>query len=301
MNTDVLRYCLDIAEFLSFTKVAEKNFITQQALSQQVINLENTIGVRLFDRSNRSVSLTPAGKVFLEEAEKCLEGLDTATLKAQMFSSGYEGILSLGCNGPYSHGRFVRIIKEFSKLHPHIGINFKHASYTTIVSEFKNDGFDLIATGNFEEFDERVYDVRKSNSGRVNAVVSRDHPFASRDSVTREELFKEPYICLALLGSNAAHIKRLERLQALFGGELPPNIRFVYDTETVALFVESGIGFTILQSSLKSAYKRKTLKFLDIKGLTTPIETLTVWKKDNSNPALPMLLDVIETLEGAKA
>ncbi|MBR5381403.1 MAG: LysR family transcriptional regulator [Oscillospiraceae bacterium] len=301
MNTDVLKYCLDIAEYLSFTKVAEKNYITQQALSQQIINLENSIGVRLFDRSNRSVSLTPAGKVFLEEAKKCLERIDTAILKAQMFSSGYEGLLSLGCNGPFSHGRFTRIIKEFSKRHPNIGINFKHASYTTIVSEFKSNSFDLIATGCFEDFDDRVYNVQKLNSGRVNAVVSREHPFAARASITLDELFSEPYICLALMGSNAAHIRRMDRLKGLFGGQLPPNIRFAYDSDTVALFVESGIGFTILQDSLKGAYKPRTLEFLDIEGVETPIETVRVWKKDNSNPALPLLLEVIEDLEGADA
>jgi len=296
MNTDVLRYCLDIAEYLSFTKVAEKNHLTQQALSQQIINLENSIGVRLFDRSSRSVSVTPAGNVFLKDVAASIACLDSAIVKAQMFSSGCEGVISLGCNGPYSHGRFINIIQEFTRLYPNIGINFSHSSYGSIVNEFKGGAFDLIATGAFEDYDEQKYGVIRCNSGIIKAVLGKRHPLANRTSVTLDELFEETYICLALLGDGEAHMRRLERLRKHFGGRLPPKIRFVDDTETVSLFVESGLGFTILQDSLSSVYKPTTLKFVAIEGVNTPIETVIVWKKDNTNPALQYLLDIINYL-----
>ncbi len=73
MNTKQLEYFISVAENLSFTKTAEKFYISQTAVTQQIKSLEEQINVTLFTRSKRHVELTPAGKVFLSEARTIIK------------------------------------------------------------------------------------------------------------------------------------------------------------------------------------------------------------------------------------
>ena len=66
MNTNQLRYFVTAAECRSFTKAADQFYITQTAITQQIHALEDSLGVPLFDRSSRPISLTPAGSAFLK-------------------------------------------------------------------------------------------------------------------------------------------------------------------------------------------------------------------------------------------
>ena len=73
MNQNQLKYFVAAAETRSFTKAAEQFYISQTAITQQIRQLEASLGCALFDRSTRPVTLTPAGKMFLMEAKAILE------------------------------------------------------------------------------------------------------------------------------------------------------------------------------------------------------------------------------------
>ena len=78
-----LRYVVAVAEELHFTRAAERLYLTQSALTRQIAQLENNLGVRLFNRDTRHVELTAAGKVFVEEARRILESAHRAVALAQ--------------------------------------------------------------------------------------------------------------------------------------------------------------------------------------------------------------------------
>lgn len=89
MNTKQLEYFISVAENLSFTKTAEKFYISQTAVTQQIKALEEQINVTLFTRSKRHVELTPAGKVFLSEARTIIKNINDAIAKTQQFAHGF--------------------------------------------------------------------------------------------------------------------------------------------------------------------------------------------------------------------
>src|SRR6266566_6507134 len=83
-----LRYFVAVAEELHFSRAAEKLHIAQPPLSQQIRQLEQTLGVSLFERNHHSVMLTNAGQVFLEEALRILEQVEHALLRVQNAQQG---------------------------------------------------------------------------------------------------------------------------------------------------------------------------------------------------------------------
>ena len=91
MTTNQLTYFISVAECLNFTEAAKKHFISQTAMTQRIQTLEDQLGVRLFDRSRRHVELTPAGKVFLQEARAILEMEHRALEKVEAAAAGISG------------------------------------------------------------------------------------------------------------------------------------------------------------------------------------------------------------------
>jgi DNA-binding transcriptional LysR family regulator len=91
-----LRYFVAIAKEASFTSAARRVHVTQQALSSQIRQFEDVVGVRLFDRNNDGVSLTPAGEVFFESATATLATLDRGIAAARNNANRVRGQLSVG-------------------------------------------------------------------------------------------------------------------------------------------------------------------------------------------------------------
>lgn len=96
MDIRQLRYFITVAEHLNFTKAANQLYVAQSAISQQIADLEDQVGVKLFIRNKRSVKLTPAGSVFLKEAIEIVEKTSGAIEKAKQTDEGIIGSLSIG-------------------------------------------------------------------------------------------------------------------------------------------------------------------------------------------------------------
>ncbi len=98
MNVELrhLRYVVTVAEELNFSRAADRLYMGQPALSARMRDLERQLGVRLFDRTTRSVELTSAGEAFVVQARLALSSVDTAISNAQSAARGVTGTLRLG-------------------------------------------------------------------------------------------------------------------------------------------------------------------------------------------------------------
>src|ERR1700761_5227034 len=96
MNLRQLRYAVALAEAQSFTKAADNEYVVQSALSQQLRKLEDELGVALFERTTRSVALTPAGEALLPLIHQVLAGVERIRFDAQALSGTITGRLTVG-------------------------------------------------------------------------------------------------------------------------------------------------------------------------------------------------------------
>jgi DNA-binding transcriptional LysR family regulator len=112
-----------VAEELHFTRSAERLFMSQPALTRQVRSLEQSLGVRLFSRDTRSVTLTPAGEVLLREAKHVLDAAETAVSATLRASEEGRQSLSLGCVESAMENLVPRVMTAFCRSHPRVSVD----------------------------------------------------------------------------------------------------------------------------------------------------------------------------------
>jgi len=115
-----LHYFVAVAEELHFGRAAHRLHIAQPPLSQQIRQLEEELGVQLFLRTKRSVSLTEAGAAFLEEAQRVLEQTKRAVEVAQRTGHGEQGKLIIGFVGSATYGLLPRLLRRFRERFPEV-------------------------------------------------------------------------------------------------------------------------------------------------------------------------------------
>lgn len=124
-----LRYFIAVAEQLHFSKAAEQLHIAQPPLSQQIRQLEQEIGVPLFNRTRRSVTLTTAGEAFLEEARKTLAQAERAIQVAHQAHQGEIGHLEIGFVSSATAEAIPELIQRFHRQVPRVAIGL-HGMFT---------------------------------------------------------------------------------------------------------------------------------------------------------------------------
>lgn len=122
MGLRQLRYFVAVAEELHFGRAAKRLGIAQPPLSQQIQRFERGIGAQLFERTRRSVRLTPAGEALLPEAREILSRADRALSMVQDIASGKAGTLSVGFVGSASMLVLPELLKAFRSAYPAVDL-----------------------------------------------------------------------------------------------------------------------------------------------------------------------------------
>lgn len=138
-----IRYLLAVADHGNFTRAAETLHVSQPALSQQIKQLEGTLGVQLFDRSGRTVVLTDAGRVYLEYARRSLRELDAGQQALMDVGDLSRGRLRLGVTPTFNEYLVAPLIDRFTALHPGVAIALTEMSLEQVVTALGNDALDL--------------------------------------------------------------------------------------------------------------------------------------------------------------
>ena len=124
--------------------------------------------------------------------------------------------------------------------------------------------------------------------------ISKNHPLAKQPFVTQEELRQEMLILLSL-GSTELTGKRADRIRKTLGGDAQ-HLKLVETTETINMFVNSGIGYTLLNGDLEYTYGYEQLAFLTIKGSTERHYTSLISRKDNKKLILQRFLEYTDEI-----
>ena len=189
-----LRYFLAVADALHFTKAAEGLPVSQPALSAQIKQLEEEVGVPLFDRVGRSVQLTRAGSIFREHARRALREMELAQVAIAEEEGLQRGTLTVGVVQTVNAYLVPDIVARFSTLHPQVSLKLDELSGPEIEAGVKSGLFEL-GIGFVPAGSDRLETQPLFEEDFV-LIASPRHHFATRRHLPLASLVDEPLVLL---------------------------------------------------------------------------------------------------------
>lgn len=290
MDTRQLQYFISVADCLNFTKAAQEFFISQTAISQQIKALEDSLNVKLFTRTNRSVKLTPAGHVFYKDAKIIISKTNEAIKNVQLATSGYSGFLNIGIIPGHEQAYLPKLLRNFRKSYPLIDLSIKEDNIENLNKQLKDGLLDVAFSLNFEL--ERYGHLKWKSILRqpLYAILYKNHPLANESKITRTTLKDENFIFL----------KRSEAPYGFDGmisncincGFSPKIIHQTDSINTIYLMIKSEMGITIFPKYI-DAKENSDLFFVRLEGENEYVESVLTWNSNNINPVLSIFLDFV--------
>ena len=285
-----LRYFCAVAEERSFTLAARRLHVSQSGVSGQVRDLERELGVALFRRTQRNVSLTPEGSAFLREAQDILNRTDRAVEMVTQAAKGHCGRLNIGLCGPATAPFLPKLIREFRKRQPGISLSLK----------------DLDPARQPEAL----------ACGDIDVGFTRGIPASLRHALTSEVFFREPLVSVlpqghGLAKAESVSVKELagERF-VLYARENAPELfdaivslckraRFsadIVDTpslwQSVLTMIEAGEGVSVVPATVQHL-RAQGVVFKPVRERGCTVEVVLAWKTSAPDPVRESFLDLL--------
>jgi DNA-binding transcriptional LysR family regulator len=281
MDLRHLRYFQAVAEELSFSKAAQRLHIAQPALSRAVKELEDHLGTMLLDRNRRSVALTAAGRVLLNETGLLLQRFDEALRKVQRTAAGEEGELRLGFIGPPTQTFLGRVLQEFRRRHPRVSVALEERTPERVWEMVVRGRLDIGLTRPVLASRALGLQTAHLRKERLCVVIPRTHPLAKNTSVRWRALADEPLIILARREGVGLHDAVLDACrQAQFTPKLAHTPSLI---STVLSYAEAGAGVGIIPDSVCSLGAGLSVVFRPLIPAHS-VELVMVWSDQVESP-----------------
>lgn len=288
MNTNQLRYFVAAAESKSFTKAADQYYISQTAITQQIRVLEEILGVMLFDRSSRPITLTPAGVTFLSDARAILERVDHAVNRVQEASVGMVGNLRIGYTKGFERSNLSNTLRKFHAEYPNVLISCYRRNTDFLAAGLLKDEFDIIFTWDSTELvKNEAVECHLVEASPLMVAVYGSHRFAQRTALRRRELRNERILFMtpSSTGESVGDLRFYEKYEE---AGYQPNILFrSNDVESILMMIAAEEGISILPAYVtQKLVNAENLVFVPLLGKGEVVEIIAAWKKGTGNALL---------------
>lgn len=297
MNLKQLEYFVAVAENLNFTRAAEKCYISQTAITQQIQQLERTVGVPLFERDKHHVTLTTAGRVYLGEAQKILRQSEEALKLARLAQDGLTGEVKIGFVRGYGSSDLTSFLRSARTVYPNIRIEVKNDTQVALMESLEKGVRDLVfSLAPFAPLEE-PYRSKYLKSYPVMAVLGSDNPLAQAEYLTYGDLKGQPFI---MMEPGDRRKEQMEESVLIYerGGFFPEVAASEEDPETLLLMISAGYGISILPEYILDTFSRssqlKALPLLKSDGSAETMDFVVSWNGENGNPALGRMIELLE-------
>jgi len=273
-----LRYLVALAREMNFTAAAKRTHVAQPALSQNIRQIEDELGVQLFERNTHKVALTAAGKVFYREAVATLEHLERTVRATQRAAQGEAGALSIGFTTSAMLGELPSRISNFRKQYPNIQVLFRELPLDLLVDALRIGAVD-IGCSDIDVIDEML-ESAPLRAVPVVVVLNKAHPLARHSSLRLEMLAGETFI---LPAPDSHHSLYNTFVNACREAGFEPVDPYFVDTLPAGLgLVSANIGIC-LQHRLPSFHCREVV----YRRLISPklwLQMKLIWRKQDLSP-----------------
>ena len=252
-----LRYFLAVGEALNFTKAAVRLRVAQPALSRQVQDLEDEIGVDLLRRSSRGVTLTAEGKLFLEEVRALLKHADESVERVRALARGEYGELHIGYAPVPTTEILPAALARFQKAVPRVKVLLHDLSSDELIAGLRNDTLQLAIMVQPTGEQTAGIEFELLRTFPLWVAMSGAHPFARLKSIPLEKLAAEPLVGLSRKDYPEAY-RFIERLFRPVSAK--PHIAVECDSASSLITeVEAGHGIALASPNFKLVAGKRLL------------------------------------------
>lgn len=282
MDLAKLRAFMVVAEELNFRKSAERLGMSQPPLTRLISNLEEELGVSLFERTTRKVDLTASGLLLFNESKTVFAKLEQIESDVRAVSKIKRGSLEVGFSQTAFLARLPRIIEEFKQRLPGVRFQLQQLPKSEIIHGLKSGKLDL----GFHEGDSEVDGLsNKPVADEIMGVlVPKDHRFAKKKEIEFRDLKNETLI-LHPKSENTDHFARISQLCRT--AKIEPKTYIKKPYESCPVLVATGYGLSLTIARARDLAFGET-RFVPIKALFLPVSVY--WKPENSNPSFKSFL-----------
>ncbi len=261
MHIESLKVFCDLVDLQSFSLAAERNFITQSAVSQQIRTLEERFKRRLLERvrGRREVKLTAAGEVFYREAKIVLDAFDSLNESMRSLVGKIGGTVKVATIYSIGLHEFPPRVREFMSKFPSVKIDLEYSRTTRVVRDVLNGLVELGVVA-FPE-PRRGLTIVPMQSDRLVLICPLNHEFAKRDEVAASELKGRDFV---LFERDIPTRKAIDRILRANDVDVRKVAEFD-NIETIKRAVEVGFGLAIVpQPSVEDEEKNGQLHVVNL-------------------------------------
>lgn len=286
MNTQQLESFIQVAENLSFARAAEALNITQSAVSRQIHSLEEELGSTLLRRSTRTVSLTPAGALFLNDAKEVMGKLEFASLKLKSQSKSNVQIITIGCTNEEELYLISNILRKCKSQFPGIHPSIRTINLRAILNLFMHGDIDVLF-GFKDDIPMRDgMHYKELTKIQICCAVPKEHPFSkNREVQTKDLLSEDIVVCTAYEVPS-----QLSNIQNSITHQIPPESAYHCQTPQAMLaLIRAGYGIGLFPERL---FDNADIVCIPLEGNIT-MSYGVFYKEGSKNPILKKFVSMI--------
>ncbi|WP_146553458.1 LysR family transcriptional regulator [Rummeliibacillus sp. SL167] len=256
MELRQLRYFVAVAEREHISEAAENLHVAQSAVSRQIANLEEELGIELFERVGRNVKLTPIGKTFLEYTIAALQAIDFAKKQVDEYLNPEKGTIKIGFPSSLASFLLPTVISAFKKEHPNVSFHLRQGSYRYLINAVKQRELNLAFLGPVPARDDAI-NTKILFTENIAALVPASHQLATKEEIQLADLRNEGFVLFP-----DGYILNKVVVEACKSVGFSPKISSEgEDMDALKGLVAAGIGVTLLpESAFYDSTPRRTKK-----------------------------------------
>jgi DNA-binding transcriptional LysR family regulator len=288
MNLELrlLRYFAVVAEELHFGRAAERLYISQPALSQQIRVLEDQVGMPLFVRGPRGVSLTDAGETLLAEARELLERSDRLGETVEQLRLGASGTLRIAVAPGVPADLLPAVLGPLKQREPTARVIVRELTTPVQVAELREGSLDLGLLR--EPVEDSQLSRRCLRIEHLGVSVPTGHPLAARDEVALKELEGEKFICFPRVWAPSLHDSLV---QVLDEAQVKTEFEASEHVSTTQGMVAAGLALTF--SAPPWLENAEGIEWRPLADARIEVRTSAAWRPRNASPLLRTLVELL--------
>jgi DNA-binding transcriptional LysR family regulator len=284
-----LQTVVALAEYESFIAAAALLRTSQPAVTRTVKHVEEVLGVRLFERSTRSVQITPAGKEFVGVATRVLNDLRITINSMRELSDQRRGQVIISSIMSVANGKLPGLLSAYRNDHPGIELHVRDGVHGTVIEDVRSGTADFGITYADDLTD--PFAAVSVGQEEFTVVLPRHHPLAKKQNLSLSDLKDLPLVSLP---SDSRTRRLIDGAASSLGFSLKHAVT-VSQFATMLGFVRAGVGLAIAPKSGVTSFLGKELCAVPVRGRPLPRELgIITLKEREPSPAASGLMSLIK-------